>query len=96
MEDYVSRAITLPIPTMNSNAQLMADLLEHNNALANATYQIDFERGKITGGFAPFVTPTGEKARFLIWGEIATIWTENVRCNFRTERQGADNTNIAY
>lgn len=65
---------------MKKDAELMIDLLEHKNALANATYQIDFERGKITNGFALFVTPTGKKARFLIWGEIATIWTEKVRC----------------
>lgn len=82
----MTRAQSLLILSMRREAQLMADLLEHKNALANAKYQIDFERGKITKGFAPFVTTAGKKARFLIWGEIATIWTENVRRI--TEKEG--------
>lgn len=63
---------------MDKDNELVKDLLEHKNALGNATFQLNFSRGKITQGFAAFVRAGDKRAHFLIWGEIATIWSEGV------------------
>lgn len=63
---------------MDKENDFFKGLLVRGDALANATFQIDFDRGKITGGFAPFVRADGQLAQFLVWGEIARIWTEKV------------------
>jgi hypothetical protein len=49
-------------------------MLRHADALANATYELTFTRGRISGGFAHFITMLqGNPARFLLLGEIASI-----------------------